>query len=87
MSSSFQSKFKEFLTKDYSLSLDYDSEEEMDQNEGIDYSKRCSKLLKRCETIKSENERLINSIYNIKKLTKKLEKHKKYSIIKQLFDF
>ena len=79
---SFQSKFKEFIKKDYTMASVDGEEQQMEyKNEDIDYFDRYSKLLKKCESIKVENERLINNIYNTKKLSKKIEKHKKYLYI------
>ena len=75
---SFQLKFKEFLKKDYTMASTDVEDQPIDSNEDNDYFERYSKLAKKCEAIKAENERLINNIYNSKKLTKKIENHKKY---------
>jgi len=61
-------------------------DEEDNDNDIIEDNNYCNKffkLMRKCESIKLDNERLINNIYKIKKLSQKYEKHKRI-LIKRL---
>ncbi|CAG2162775.1 unnamed protein product [Oppiella nova] len=87
---SFQSKFAEFVRRDQTMTsrhsdthtdhTDTDSDLTHHRN---NYLNRYSKLKKRCDAIKSDNERLIQNIHQMKTLSHKYRQQKKI-IIKRL---
>jgi hypothetical protein len=55
---------------------------EENENELIDnYSNKYYRLLRKCESIKLDNQRLINNIYKINQLLQKYHKQKRFLFI------
>ncbi|CAG2114749.1 unnamed protein product [Medioppia subpectinata] len=79
---SFQLKFKEFLKRDQTMTSSHSDTDDNSQQH-IQYFHRYTKLRKRCDAIKTDNERLIQNIHQMKTLSHKYRQQKRI-IMKRL---